>query len=276
MSKLLSAGFAKLFKSSVFYVGLSFMVGFPAFIVFVRFTDTLRYPEYHAEPLDGFLNAGLMFIGLVIAVVVSLFIGREYGDQVMRNKVMIGHTRVNIYLANLIVCTAGGIILQAMYLISAYTLSRIFFGPFTIPNYEIIKMQLLGIFVTSAYSAIFTLIAMLIQSKSAGSVTALITAIMLFLFGMTVYQRLAAERFTNKPDIPEYDLVSTEDYEDSLSETMHSIYEFLDDFLPSAQADQISECVVPEHWSRFVKYDSFIILLTSIAGIFLFGHKDLK
>ena len=203
MSKLLSAGFVKLFKSTVFYVGLAFMVGFPAFVVAVRFVDTLRYPEYYAEPLDGFLNAGLMFIGVVIAVVVSLFIGREYGDLVIRNKLIVGHTRADIYLSNLIVSMTGGIILQTSYLVSAYTLSRIFFGPFTIPKAEIIKMQMLGVCVTAAYSAIFTLIAMLIQSKSAASVTALITAMMLFLFGMTVYQKLATEKFTNNPELYE-------------------------------------------------------------------------
>lgn len=287
MSKLLSAGFAKLFKSTVFYVGLAFMVGFPAFVVAVRFVDTLRYPEYYAEPLDGFLNAGLMFIGVVIAVVVSLFLGREYGDLVIRNKLVVGHTRADIYLSNLIVSTTGGIILQTSYLVSAYTLSRIFFGPFNIPNTEIIKMQLLGVCVTAAYSAIFTLIAMLIQSKSAASVTAMITAIMLFLFGMTVYQKLAAEKFTNYSELPENALIDVTEDDDSdeeeeyyeergLSGTKRKVYEFLDDFLPSAQADQISECVVPEHWGRFVMYDCMIILLTTITGVFIFRRKDLK
>ena len=54
------------------------------------------------------------------------------------------------------------------------------------------------------------------------------------------------------------------------------VYRFLDDFLPSAQADQISECVVPEHWDRFVMYDCVIILLTTITGVFVFRRKDLK
>lgn len=274
MSKLINASFAKLFKSSVFYVGLAFMFGLPAYSAAVRYIDTLRYPEYPAEPLDGYLNAGLMLIGIVIAVVVSLFIGREYGDQVMRNKLTVGHKRADIYLSNLIVSITAGIVLQVLYFVSTYMLSKIFLGSFSLSTFEIIKMQLLGVCVTSAYSAVFTFIAMLIQSKSAASVTALITAIMLFIFGMTVYQALAAEKFINNPELSEEEI---EYYEQkALTGTKRSVYEFLNDFLPSSQANQISECVIPEHWYRFVIYDCATIVLMTIAGVLVFKHKDIK
>ncbi|MBR1599704.1 MAG: ABC transporter permease subunit [Lachnospiraceae bacterium] len=287
MSRLLSAGFTKLFKSSVFYVCMAFMAGFPAFVTLVRYTDHLRYPDYFVEPLDGFLNAGLQLIGIVIAVLASLFIGREHSDGAIRNKLIIGHTRVSIYLSNLIVCMAGSFILQGIYLLTTYALSRTFFGPFSITNADIVKMQLLGLCVTAAYSAIFTLIAMLIHQRSAASVTALIIAMVIFIIGMTVYQGLASEKFTNSPEDSEsVDIAVSKDNEiiadeneypeKSLTGTKRSIYLFLNDYLPSCQADQLAECRVPEHAVRFIAYDLATIIVTAILGILIFQHQDLK
>lgn len=294
MSRLLDAGLRKLFKSSVFYVGLAFMVGFPAFVVSVRYIDMIHYPEYDIEPMDGFLNAGLLFIGFAAAVLISLFVGREYSDGVMRNKLVVGHSRASIYLSNLIVSTVGGFILQMAYVIAMYLFCRVFFGAFAISNKEIVKLQLLGLCLTAAYSAIFTLLAMLIHSKAAAAIVTMITAMVLFVYGIDIYQTIALERFFNNPeqnentfialDVSEEEPGEEQDEEyyvdeyipEPLTGTKRVIYEFLYDFLPSCQAAQISECVLPDAWDRFVLYDCGIVALTSMAGLLLFRRKDLK
>ena len=45
-------------------------------------------------------------IGIIIAIFTGLFLGVEYSDGAIRNKITIGHKRINIYLSNLIVVTA--------------------------------------------------------------------------------------------------------------------------------------------------------------------------
>ena len=97
MSRLLSAGLIRLKKSKLFWLfcGLMFALGlfFPASLY-------LQAQKYNlATTIDQTFFSHVMYMGVISAVFVSLFIGTEYSDGAIRNKLMIGHSRISIYFA---------------------------------------------------------------------------------------------------------------------------------------------------------------------------------
>lgn len=44
-----------------------------------------------------------MLIGFAIAIFASVYLGNEYSNGTLRNKIVMGHNRIKIYLSNLII-----------------------------------------------------------------------------------------------------------------------------------------------------------------------------
>lgn len=104
MSKLLSAGFIRLRKDKIFWIALIFMFGAGVFFPVMRYIDMQK--SGYINNIDNGFFACALFIGVVMAVFCSLFIGTEYSDGTIRNKVVIGQKRTSIYLSNLIICSS--------------------------------------------------------------------------------------------------------------------------------------------------------------------------
>ncbi|MDE5577128.1 MAG: ABC transporter permease [Oscillospiraceae bacterium] len=105
MSRLLKANFARLLKNKTFHICMFIMFGFAVAVLFASSSDE------SFVALDGLLFVGSFFVGIAIAVFVGIFIGTEYSDGTLRSKLTSGHSRITVYLANLISCTAAGILL---------------------------------------------------------------------------------------------------------------------------------------------------------------------
>ena len=86
MTKLLHAEFFRLIKNKLFWLGLLVMVGVPLYGVGVRYYDYAVALEYIWETADGLWFVGGIYLGIVLSVFVSLFIGTEFSDGTIRNK----------------------------------------------------------------------------------------------------------------------------------------------------------------------------------------------
>lgn len=91
MSKLLSANFIRLKKDKFFWSGLVFMLAAGIFFPVMRYMD-MRQTQTINRIDNGFFGCAL-FIGIVMAVFCSLFIGTEYSEGTIRNKIIIGQKR---------------------------------------------------------------------------------------------------------------------------------------------------------------------------------------
>ena len=100
MSKLLSANFIRLKKDKFFWSGLVFMLAAGIFFPVMRYMD-MRQTQTINRIDNGFFGCAL-FIGIVMAVFCSLFIGTEYSEGTIRNKIIIGQKRGTVYLSNLL------------------------------------------------------------------------------------------------------------------------------------------------------------------------------
>ena len=96
MSNLFSAGLYRLRKSKVFWLALIFMAVISVILCVEMARNAVTDPNITFA--DGmFSNQAVM--NLVMAVFVTLFLGTEYSDRTIRNKIISGHSRSTIYLA---------------------------------------------------------------------------------------------------------------------------------------------------------------------------------
>ena len=79
------------------------MIGMFLFGVFMAVMDyisTRQYGDYEAQ-ITNILFIYALTVAILIPAFVSLFVGTEYSDGTIRNKMIIGHTRTCIYLSNI-------------------------------------------------------------------------------------------------------------------------------------------------------------------------------
>lgn len=272
MSRLISAGFQRLFKSLCFKVYLIFSAGYILTIIILR-TDN--------DPVDTFAFSGPMLITLAAAVFTAMFIGREYSDGTIRNKLAVGHKRIVIYLSNLIVCAAANAIALAAYFIITFGIGIPIAG-IDMPISSVVVLSLGTFIALTAISAVFLFISMLFSSKAAAAAILILSAFFMIVAASYIQSRL---------NEPEYyggmELVMDEDGEikfqesektknpDYLSEDARKVFEFLNDFLPFTQLQTIAENQ-PVSLPLSAVYDAVVMVLFTGTGILLFAKKDLK
>ena len=98
MNKLLSANFMRIKKNKTFWSGVIFMFGLGIFFPVRRYVDMVQTGWVNNLD-DGFYFCAVL-IAIVMAVFCSMFIGTEYSDGTIRNKIIVGQKRSAVYLAN--------------------------------------------------------------------------------------------------------------------------------------------------------------------------------
>lgn len=286
MSKLLRSNFARLWKSRVFWLGMLFSAGLSVFFILMRYIDIEQHQEVYANLDESYKNADeLIFMGGIIiifaaAVFIGIFVGTEYSDGTLRNKLIIGHSRSSIYISNLIVCTTAGIIMHLTYIITTILLGNLLLEDSTLTFKKILLLTLMGTAAMIAASSLLVMISMLIHSKSAGAVAILIATMVMFFASMTIFQRLSTPEYNDAYSYIDKDtgkpvVVEKEKNTNYLTGTKRKVYEFLNDFIPTSQFYK-SALLDSSKIDITLIYDGIIILITTTAGIAVFRRKNLK
>ena len=282
MSKLLSAAFFRLKKDKVFWIVTLSMFLLSVFIMVDNGMQAVKYPDPDAENNLAGLNFCyfnfMPAIGLFYAVFISLFIGTEYSDGAIRNKIVIGHNRADIYLSNFVVCFAGSLVIYTAYLLGGLV-GIPFFGMWQNGIWNFFLFILLGIFMTSALTAVLTLLCMMSTNKAVTAVLSIVLCLFLMIAGSIIYNGLF------EPEtVREFISVSadgTVQYGDEImnpayvSGAQRKIYEFLLQFLPTGQGILMANDEITRPLLNLV-YSVIITVLTNVCGVFLFRKKDLK
>ena len=116
MSKLLSANFYP-FKKKINSFGAVWFSCWQQeyFFRLMRYMD-MRQTQTINRIDNGFFGCAL-FIGIVMAVFCSLFIGTEYSEGTIRNKIIIGQKRGTVYLSNFITCSLVSVVMCMAFFI---------------------------------------------------------------------------------------------------------------------------------------------------------------
>lgn len=277
MNKLLSAGFARMFKSKLFFLMAGLSAVSAMFIRLYVFFAGSNVDE--AFPLDTGFFIIAAFIGTIMAIFCSLFVGTEYSDGTIRNKLIVGHSRCSVYLSNLILCAVAGMIFTLVFLLVSLVfgipLSGFFKG--TIPS--VLFSTALSLLLAVAYSAIFVMIGMINQKKEVVAVIALLTAFVLLLAAVFIFSGLNEPEYYDSCSYTENGVTVFEETTPNpnyLQEGERKVYEFLFDFLPGCQGTRISQIHDPEGEPIFALYSLIIIGCTTSIGIIAFKKKNIK
>jgi len=288
MNKLIKSNFSRLFKSKLFCLCMIFMSAIGIFAVFSRYLDLKKNAEYYKDLLnveefnspDGFLFLSGIYGMFAIAVFMGIFIGTEYSDGTIRNKLMIGHSRSCIYFANLIVCSVFSAMMNLAFIIPVKLIGGIILDYKIFTVKEIIIFTLCSTLALIACTAIFLLISMIVTSKAGGSVIILISAIVMFCATMTINNILNAPEYYESYSYVDEDTGEVIEIpeEKNLSYptgTKREIYEFLDNFIPSSQLYQIVTGN-KNNLDIMALYSALIIAVGTASGIIIFRRKNLK
>ena len=274
MIRLLNAGFTRLRKNKVFWGVTIFSIGLALLMIYTEYSDMKKY-EKVIESEQLMLNYATM-IGIVIAIFTSLFIGVEYSDGTIRNKISIGHKRKNIYLSNLIIIITTSLAFYILFIIVVAIVGIPVFGGITISMLAFLKLIGSTFVMIFAYSSIFTFLAMIISNKTIISITSIILAFGLMMFAMVCFSII---------DMPEYiqnaSLVNGEMKFEEIpnpkypSEQERKVYQILLDINPAGQGFELAGRSAP-NLKVLPIYSLGILVVFTGLGLIIFNKKELK
>lgn len=287
MSKLIRANFSRLFKSTFFEVCLIFSAGIGILENFTRYYEMKKFPEYYVDlgieykSADGFAFSNALYIVFAVAAFTAIFLGTDYSDGTIRNKLMVGSKRTEIYLSNFITCAVANVITLLTSLTVTLGLGYVLFRTTSLTAKQTAICIISQCVTMIGFSAILVLISMLIQSKASGAVTALIATMILFVSAITITADLEAPEYyedlrpvASETDEKTYTTVQTKN-PNYLEGTKREIYERLNDILPMNQFYQIT-ATNTDNAGKMAGYSAIIMILSTGAGVVFFRKKDLK
>lgn len=279
MNKLLSANFMLLKKmSKIFWCCMIFMVILALIGPVGQYFQAQKYASF--EPMiDGQLFTFAMFIGIVLSTFCGLFLGIEYGDGTIRNKVVVGHKRSSIYLANLITCIAAGLAMCAAFMLVYVAVGIPLIGTFTLEIKYILLYTGAALLMSTAFASIFTMLAMLNQNKAVVAVSCILFAFISLFAGQYIQARLDTpemyEGYSYTDDSGELIEIEATKNPRYLEGTKREVYEFIHKLLPGDQQVQIGQMTTQKPGELMIYSAGMAVVVTAI-GMMLFKKKDLK
>lgn len=280
MRKLLFANFSRLWKNKVFWVLEGFCFGFGVFAYILVAINTRNlgqgWLEYNAH---AYFYLPILFIAVVIAIFACFYIGTDYSDGTLRNKLIVGHSRAGIYLSYFLTATIVALLLVAAYLLAVPVVGLPFSGSAVITCVELQPWRIMNfILVIIEYTALFVLLSMLDSNKARNVVISLLVAFSVIMVGMMLYGRYAQPEFVNHVvALPDGGIELKQGAANSkyLSGTTRTVVEWFTLILPSGSVMLSLDRNLDFDWRNPVLSVILIVVLTSI-GIWLFKKKDIR
>lgn len=287
MTNLLRADFARLKKSKVFWLLTAAILIISAANCIDMGRRALSNPNVD-PPLEFVcFNMG-PFIPIFIAAFVSLFLGTEYSDGTIRNKVVIGQKRTAIYLANFITCGSASLVMCLAWHIGSLVGLPIL-GVWQLGAAAWLLYVLLSMLFTLAICAIFCLISHLWTNKALVAVAAIILALGLIYAGSSLYNRLLAPEET-RDFITAFDAETGEmqilpsdsrPNPEYIAEPLRTVCKTALNTLPTGQAILMANVTDSGYEALTMPLlqplaSVAVILLFTAVGLLLFSRKDIK
>ncbi len=271
MSKLLSANLSRLFKSKVFWLTAAAMLAINTFAVIMVGTNPMN------DPFDIEFFAMMPSFGLYAAFFSSMFLGTEYSDLTIRNKLIVGHSRSEVFFANLFTCLIAAAI---FFIVWAGTtcIGIPFFGAENIVVKPCLLKAMVGFFTLVSVTSIMSVISQLITRKAVIAVTAIFAALALILLGSYFYNMLC-EPETNlelvnisEDGSMEFNEVPNPAY---IAGVLRPVYEAILRVLPTGQQILLADEPLSQP-ALMIAVSLAVTVVVSVIGYLFFRKKDLK
>lgn len=255
MSKLLRANFMRLGKSNSFSLCIIIQIFFAVLVFFMAYV--INFEKSKSLVFDRSFRVGSgSYIMIFLSIFITSFISDDYSCQTIRNKLIVGYSRDEIYLSNLITVWISSLVIMAAYLMTVAVLSVFFGVEAGMPSNELYFLILTQIAAVTALASLYVLLSELVTRNY----VAVAAALILSLF-FTVMVAMNMESGMS-PAI-------------SLSHSGISV--FFNDIMPSGQLVQMEQMESVADIQRiFPVYSLAVTVFSSAIGILIFRKKDLK
>lgn len=275
MRNLLCAGFSRLWRAASFRAAVGVMFALGVFEVAVGYQPRLLGAE---GILDNRYMVFPLASGVALSAFCALFVGAEYGDGTMRNKLAAGHSRTAVYLANLAVCGAAGALACCGYLLPMAAAGVPLLGPFTMTARSLAWFTLCALAMTAALCAVFTMLAMLNQNRAVTAVACIFLAYFLLFLGIYLHARLAEPAVVPAREYIENGRILVREASPNparVEGVKRAVFEFLY-ALPGCQAVQLLATAAEGCPVRLPLASLCAGAVCTGAGLAFFRKKDLK
>ena len=279
MTNLLAPNCRRLLKNRAFRLAAAVVAAIGLFEIFAMYRSFILEMDtpYFDNGLFSFAALGVF----ALAAVVPLFVGSEYSDGTIRNKLVVGHHRGAVYLSMLLTSLFAETLLILVWT-AAYLIPGLILMEHANPLWMYLVLYLAMFLELAVFTAIFTLLTMTLGNKAGAAVVCIFCALLLVMQGIVV------ESMLEEPEFYGPEVIISDDggvsYSSEMERNPHYIpegspkrafYEFLMDFMPGGQALRISSHAV-DNVHKMCFYDIGWLAVLTGAGILIFRRKDLK
>ena len=271
MRKLLRANLSRLWRSKVLWLCAA-----AAFIMSAAFLVNLGIHGDTIYTLDEAVMQVFPFMPVIYAVFVGMFLGTEYQDGTMRNKIIVGHSRREVYLTGFAAALVGCLVILLAWALS-FAVGVVQFGWFTAPWTHLLVQAAAEVLITAAVAGILTLLCTLSSNKAASAVIAILLMFLLIVMASSIYNALCEPEFVSFGVYTEngVEIGDAEPNPAYVSGVMREIYEFAVNVLPSGQGILLANEEF-DHPVLSICASACIMLLTTVVGTAAFKRKNLK
>lgn len=280
MRKLLSANFSRLWRSKIFWVleSLSAIAGAVFYILAIINTKNIGENWYLASG-NYYFFIGLVIVGAIMAVFSAFYIGSEYDQGTIRNKLNVGCTRNSIYLANLFIVVTVGIMFTITHIAASVAVGLPFLGSLIWQALAPIGWRVpAAIVMLLCYAAVFTFIAMQDSNKSRSLIISFVFALVIILGGLYIYSALQEPEFTARMVMQEDgSFLRQEGIPNSkyIQGVVRTVYTFIEACIPSTQSLNIARSEGVFNPLAII-CQLCVTIATTAAGVTRFRKKDIK
>ncbi len=266
MRNLLHANLCRLVRSRVFLFALLAELAYTALVVLVCWdhyaTGTGRYT------MESVLTAGYGLMGylpvptLIIAPMLSVYLGTDYSGNTLRNKLIVGHTRSAVYLADLLTCVLASVALAgALCVYPVWGMSGVLLR---VPVGQMLAWIAVALLARAAYAALVKLLVTALGNKTAASIAALLLVAAAALVCASAFSEI---QYIERGLAGEYPVEN--------GEARLAFWRALVDTLPTGQYIQVSRLDTPHLW-RMPLLSLAVMAAGTGIGLAVFRRKDLK
>lgn len=278
MSKLLISEIGRMLKSKIFWVCAAAVF---AASVWIMQMGGIAVKNGRVVTLEEYFFYLGPVVPLFFSVFISMFMGTEHSDGTVRNKLMIGYSRKQLYLTYYLTCLIGVGILIAAWFLGGLTGIPVL-GSWTMGVTEILTCVLITILYCALLTAVFSFFSVMISSKAASAVVQIVFAILMILLGSTIYNQLCEPELSSGLILVDGEIVMSEPELNPayIGGTMRKICIALLNIIPTGQGilmlHKESLGNVPSIIPLQIISSAVLAFVVTSVGILLFRKKDLK
>ena len=272
MFKLLRADLYRALRYKVFWILLAgnAVLGVISVLNTYSFYQSFG-PQYNAfHAMQQGLGGGCGLLGILSAIIISVFIGHEYASGGVRNKIMTGGGRVRIYLSKLILsCGMCALVYLSFHAVN-FVFGSALLGWEGVSVGQILLTLLAGLMFTLAYASIFTAVGMLTKNTVAGLLIGVLGTLVI-VFAVMYLQGELDGYYGRDPADPEGAIF----YPCEWPMWLQNLAKGFIVFIPTGQSLTFAEPLAGG-LGTYIALSCIWIALSAVGGSVLFRKIDLK